>query len=94
MSKVNLKGRGRSGRHTEIKIRVTPLKRMPKSVLFRKIVASAQSGVIDPDISVEAVGYEHTHRGRSTGNDSLADTLQALRDFARVLNASDSVEVE
>lgn len=90
--KANPPREGKS-RTTYVKVRVVPLVPMPKSVLLQKVRDSAESGVIDPEIDVVYVEYDHKYLGRRSGYRQTADKLEALQDFYRVVTNADSADV-
>lgn len=69
-------------RVTYLKMRVRVLTRMPKSVLFRKIRESARHGVIDPEISLSVMHFDHAKGKRYQPGQVLS-----ARDRDELINA-------
>lgn len=81
-------------RRLEIKFRVRPLVRMPKSVMFGKLLEAVESGVVPDDIEIAYVEYGHgSGRHLAAGARLSADEMGELRTFYNVLASIDPTTV-
>lgn len=64
----------RRPRRTLLKIRATPLRRMPKSVFFEKIRQAARTGIIPDDIELSTLNWGHAVGRRFSPGETLDAT--------------------
>lgn len=86
----------KASRVAYVKLRVVPLVRMPKSVLLDKVRWSCENGVLDPEIDVRYVEYDHAYNGKRKGFQRISkrDKLEALENFRRLVMSADTVDIE
>jgi hypothetical protein len=84
----------RTPRRIELKFRVRPLVRMPKSVMFQKLQEFASSGIAPHDLEVAYMEYSHGSGKKYHAGERIAGAeLQDLEKFVRVLLAIQPEEV-
>lgn len=69
--KLQLNRKRNRVRRTLLKIRATPLKRMPKSVFFTKIRQACRSGIVPEDIEIRTINWDHVEGRRYTAGRTL-----------------------
>jgi len=80
--------RGKTPRRLEIKFRVRPLVRMPKSEMFRKLKEFVETGIVPDDIDVAYMEYQHAHGRRfSAGERIQPHEQEELAKFYAVMTA-------
>lgn len=79
-----------------VKLRVIPKVRMPKSVLLDKIKKSCQTGVLDSEIDVRYVEYDHQTNGARIGwqTPSKDSKIEALKNFYKLVKNADNVDFD
>lgn len=77
--------RRRGARRTLLKIRATPLVRMPKSKFFELIRQAARTGVVPPEIKLTTLNWDHARGGQYLPGATLSardhDELKATYDL-------------
>jgi hypothetical protein len=82
-------------RSTQLKIRATPLERMPKSMFFRLIKRACDSGIVPNNIEISTLNWAHgTGRKYGAGATLSADDAELLRQCYGVLSNADEIRVE
>lgn len=84
------------GRRSLLKIRATPLVRMPKSVFLRKIEEACHSGTIPDDIELTTLNWGAGTGRRWRAGDTLdASDAQELQNcYAMLVDPKTTVRVE
>lgn len=72
MPKKTWKRERKRTRSTLLKIRATPLRRMPKSVFFRKIREACRHGVVPDDIRISTLNWDHQEGRRYHAGEVLS----------------------
>lgn len=76
-------------RTTLLKIRATPLVRMPKSVFFQRIRSACRTGVVPDDITISTLNWDHaTGRKYLPGQTLDADDAEELENCYDLLTAT------
>lgn len=73
--------RRRSSRRTLLKIRATPLKRMPKSRFYALIRQACREGVIPNDLQLSTLNWDHAQ-----GRQYMPGSTLSARDAAELKN--------
>lgn len=82
----------RKPRRIELKFRVRPLVRMPKSVMFEKLREAAISGITPHDLEIRYMEYSHG-TGKQFGAGERIANLSEFAEFVNVLLAVQPEEV-
>jgi len=78
-------------RRTLLKIRATPLVRMPKDVFFDKIRSACRRGVVPDDIVIETLNWDHAKGSRYMPGRTLSGSdRKELRNCYALLMARDT----
>lgn len=85
--------RQKKARRTLLKIRATPLRRMPKSVFFAKLREACRNGIIPSDIRISTLNWDHEEGRRylpgETLNGSDRNELKNCYDLLTGMSKSD-----
>lgn len=86
---------GDEPRRLQLKFRVRPLVRMPKSVMFAKVLEAVHSGDVPADLEIAYMEYARGHGRRLTPGARLTmDEQDELERFYNVLTSIDSRNVD
>lgn len=81
-------------RVTLLKMRVTPLRRMAKSLLFTKIRQACRNGVVPDDISISTINWDHATGNRYMPGQTLSgDDRDELRNCYNLITSAGKADV-